>query len=222
MLMLCVPPSDALASPRRSAIHGRWQHPLIYMTVMGLVAGAAISSFGSIGGSLWGLGAAVTAVLCSASKYVFCHKAFSDFKGELGALALLFWVDLLMVPVYLLWTLANGELFVFFAPDNFNPLTIAPLTGVAAMGGVRALTQYVVLLVVSATSMATANVFTQILNIIISIPLQLTFVSPLLGLGISIVCTFAPLYAFLKASKTALPWIDEHFPFISRWAQLPF
>ena len=201
-------------------MRGRWQHPLIYLCVAGLVTGAAMASFGSVDLiSLWGVCAAVVAVICSASKYCFCHRAFSDFKGELGALGLLFWVNLLMIPVYLLWTTANGELGLFFSAERFRLATAVPLTGVAALGGVRALTQYVVLLVVSATSMSTANIFTQILNIVIAIPLQQTLVTPLLGTGVSLVCGCAPLYAFLKSSKTALPWIDEHFPYIRRWAQ---
>ena len=201
-----------------SVLHRKWQHVLIYCSVCGLVVGAVMASIGSVARlSIFGLCSAVVAVLCSSSKYVFCHKAFRDFKGELGALALLFWVDLLMIPVYILWTALNGSLFTFFSPQNLNALTIVPLTGTAALGGVRALTQYFVLLVVSATSMSTANIFTQILNIVLSIPLQGTPITPFLGTGIGLVCTFSVLYTFFKSSTTALPWIDERLPFLRRW-----
>ena len=43
-----------------------------------------------------------------------------------------------------------------------NPEEWGSFTGTAMLGGVRALTQYVVLIFVSATSMSTANTFTQV------------------------------------------------------------
>ena len=84
------------------------------------------------------------------------------------------------------------------------------MTGTAGLGGIRALTQYVVLLFVTATSMSTANIFTQILNIVISIPIQHTVVTAPLGAGIGLVVVFSALYTFLKNSKAALPWVDAH------------
>ena len=84
------------------------------------------------------------------------------------------------------------------------------LAGTAALGGVRALTQYVVLVFVSATSMSTANIFTQILNICFSLVLQSDEIDVTAALiaGIITVVTFSSMYAFIKAYKPLLPWLD--------------
>jgi len=195
-----------------SFVHGRWQHTLVYIAVMGLVVGAALASLGSVERmSVFGICAACAAVLCSASKYVFTHKAFGAFKGDMGALALLFWVDLFMVPIYLVWTVANGELIDMFSVAFTDVATANAFTFTAALGGVRALTQYVVLVFVTATSMSTANIFTQILNILISIPLQGTTVTPYLGAGIALVITCSASYTYLKTNKNALSNFDERW-----------
>lgn len=192
-----------------SAVHGKFQPIVIYLVVLGLVAGAVLASLGSVEKlSLWGICAAVVAVLCSSSKYVFTHKAFSAFKGELGALALLFWVDLFMVPIYLVWTIGNGELVDMFSVAFTDTTTTIAFTFTAALGGVRALTQYVVLVFVTATSMSTANIFTQILNILISIPIQGTLVTPYLGAGIFLVMSCSATYTLFKTNKTALSYCD--------------
>jgi hypothetical protein len=193
-----------------TALYQRWQHALVYFAVIGLVSGAALASLGSDAtGNPGGVIAAVVAVLCSASKYVFTHKAFRTFKGEMGALALLFWVDLFMMPIYIVWVTANGELTGYFAEVR-SASDFWQMTGTAALGGVRALTQYVVLIFVSATSMSTANIFTQILNIIISIPLQNTPVSAELGAGIALVVFFSGFYALTKSNRQVLAAFDEH------------
>lgn len=185
-----------------TAVHGQWQRWQIYAAVFGLVAGATLASVGSFDRiSAWGVAAACLAVLSSASKYVFTHRAFHAFKGELGALALLFWVDLLMAPIYLVWTLGNGELVQMFRVAFASTRVTLAFTFTGALGGVRALTQYVVLMFVSATSMSTANIFTQVLNIAISIPLQRTPLTPYLGAGILLVIGSSAAYTLLKAHK---------------------
>jgi len=193
-----------------SLLYRRLQHLLVYGAVSMVVVGAVFVSLGSVSKmSTYGVVAAVVAVLSSSSKYIFTHNAFKKFKGELGALALLFWVDLLMVPIYLVWTLATGELQDFFKATTDSASVFWQMTGTAALGGVRALTQYVVLAFVSATSMSTANVFTQILNIVISIPLQHTEITDYLVAGIVIVIVFSGLYTAIKAHKPFLPWFDQ-------------
>lgn len=127
----------------------------------------------------------------------------------MGALALLFWVDLFMIPIYLVWTLANGELVEMFTVAFSTTSVTVSFTFTAALGGVRALTQYVVLVFVTATSMSTANIFTQILNILISIPLQGTTVTPALLAGIILVICCSASYAYLKMNKAVLKGIDE-------------
>lgn len=193
-----------------SVLHRRMQHVVVYATVTTLVVGAVLASFGSVARfSHYGVAAACLAVLSSASKYVFTHKAFQAFKGDIGPLALLFWVDLFMIPIYLVATLISGEL-IELSEQCLGSLTVfLNTTGIASLGGLRALTQFVVLTFVSATSMSTANIFTQVLNIIISIPLQGTPVTPLLVTGISTTITFSAFYAFIKAYRPFLTQVDE-------------
>merc|ERR1719424_1190670 len=94
-----------------SLLYRKFQHAIIYVAVLGVVLGAVLTSVSDIDKlSFAGVSAAVGAVLCSASKYVFAHAAFRKYKGVMGPLALLFWVDILMVPIYIVWVLANGEL----------------------------------------------------------------------------------------------------------------
>ena len=83
--------------------------------------------------------------------------------------------------------------------------------GTAALGGVRALTQYVVLVFVSATSMSTANIFTQILNIGFSLVLQsdeITVTAALIT-GIITVILASGMYAFIKSYKPFLQSVDD-------------
>merc|ERR1711998_371651 len=95
-----------------------------------LVVGAVLASLGSVSRlSVFGVVAACLAVLSSASKYVFTHGALKKFKGELGSLALLFWVDLFMTPIFLVWTLANGELSDLFTVAFADVTTFWQMTG---------------------------------------------------------------------------------------------
>ena len=96
---------------------------------------------------------------------------------------------------------------------------MASVAGTAALGGVRALTQFVVLLFVTATSMSTANVFTQILNITIALlftQADKTVVSASLITGISLVMIFSTVYAFMKANKNVLKTVDEVLPWCAK------
>jgi len=195
-----------------TALYQKFQHFLIYGAVTMVVVGSVLTSIAPrLRSTTFGVIAAVVAVLCSASKYVFTHSAFKKFKGDLGALQLLFWVDLFMIPIYLIWTMSNGELFDLFNVAFAEASTFWQMTGTAALGGVRALTQYIVLAFVSATSMSTANIFTQTLNIVISIPIQDTEVTPMLISGISVVIIFSSFYTYMKTVRSFLPWFDETF-----------
>ena len=82
------------------------------------------------------------------------------------------------------------------------------MTFTAALGGLRALTGFFVLSFVTATSMVTAGILSQILNILVSIPLQHLVVGPALAAGCTIVIAFVSFYAFIKAYKPFLPAVD--------------
>lgn len=194
-----------------TALYQKYQHALIYFAVVMLVVGAVLASVGSVSRMhVGGLIAAVIAALCSASKIVFTHSAFKKFKGQLGALPLLFWVDLFMLPIMLVWSLSNGELQELISVGFASASVFWSMTGTAALGGVRALTQYVVLALVSATSMSTANIFTLALNEVVSIinPHQHVEINAALIAGICVIISATAFYAFMKSHRPFLPWFD--------------
>ncbi len=186
-----------------SMLHGKFQHPIIYGTVTGLVVGAVFVSISDVEKlNFTGVLFACAAVLCSASKYSFTHAAFKQYKDKLGALSLLFWVDLLMIPIFVPWVLANGEL-VALLQSGMSISDWWQFTGTAALGGVRALTQFFVLSYTTATTMSIANTFALVLNIIISMMWQDVDITAFLVAGIALVIGCAAFYAYLKSSKDA-------------------
>ena len=109
--------NPALTVLIESVYQRRLQHWVIYVVLLLLVTGAVLATKFSAATEVtgWGVLTACIAVSCSASKYVFAHGIMKKYKGALGSLALLFWLDVLMVPIYLVWTSANGELVAFFS-----------------------------------------------------------------------------------------------------------
>jgi len=182
---------------------GKTVHWAIMVAVSFVVVGAVLTTvFQLEPPPVWGLIAAILGVLSSASKYVFTHATFKQYKGQLGALALLFWLDILMVPILLVWVLCTGELVDIFKVGMSFP-TFMQFTGTAALGGVRALTQFFMLILTSATSLAISNIFTQDLNIIISMIWQAAGVTAPLITGIAIVMLSVSSYVWLKNDKNA-------------------
>lgn len=190
-----------------SLLHRKCQHPIVYGAIAGLVLGAALSVFSDIDKiSMQGVLSACLAVLCSSSKTAFTHNAFKKYKSVLGPLALLFWVDLLMLPIFTPWVLINRELFDLL-DSGMDAAAWWQFTGTAALGGVRALTQMAVLSRVSGTSTSVANVFTMAINITLSFFLNLSGhqpeITPLLITGVSLVVIFSAVYTYLKVDKYA-------------------
>lgn len=113
-------------------LYCKLQHWLTYSVVAVVVVGTVLTSLGQVEIDLVGLIFELLAVCSSAAKYAFTHKAFRDFKGQLGALALLFWIDLLMIPVFTVWTLSTGELQLFFADVLHSSTDWWQMTGARA------------------------------------------------------------------------------------------
>ena len=65
------------------------------------------------------------------------------------------------------------------------------------------------LVFVTATSMSTANIFVQVFNILISIPIQHTTVTGQLVAGICLTILFSFVYAYIKANRAFLPAFDK-------------
>jgi hypothetical protein len=141
--------------------NNKWQHPLIYLVVSVVVVGTILTVMGQMEPpSTWGLVAAVLAVLSSASKSVFTHAAFMQYKKQLPSMAMLFWLDVFMAPIFIVWSLSNGELQALLTSGmDFTAWMQFTLT--AALGGVRALAGFFLLILTSPTSNAIGNVITQ-------------------------------------------------------------
>merc|ERR1719231_1348276 len=115
---------------------------------------------------------------------------------------MLFWIDALMIPIFIVWTLANGELMLLFPAMFSSEAVFWSMTGTAALGGVRALSQYAVLMFVSAASMSTSNVFAQVLNILVSLTYTQSGETTLTAgtiAGVALVIVFSGVYAVLKS-----------------------
>jgi drug/metabolite transporter (DMT)-like permease len=196
-----------------SVLYKKFQHWLVYIVVTLVAVGAVFVSLGTGTVTVIGIAAAVIAVLCSASKYVFAHKGFKESQGKLGAMAMLFWVDLFLIPIFLVWlgiaALAGNNELVEMIEVMGDWKVFVQMTLTAGLGGVRALSQYFVLVFMTATSMSVANIFTQIFNILISIPIQHTAVTAYSIVGIVLVCIASPTYMYFKIDKEALPAVDK-------------
>ena len=116
-----------------------------------------------------------------------------------------------MIPFYLIPAIINGELVALTEHALSDGGFFGVMTFIAALGGVRALTQFVVLLFVSATSMSTANQSAQAINILISLPIQHTPITPALVIGFCTVIAFSSFYAVCKMKASVLGWFDDQF-----------
>ena len=116
-------------------------HAVVYATVCLLVVGAVLVSLGSpiTRHGLFGIVCACMGVLCSASKAVFTHDTFKKYKKVLSPMALLFWIDVCMLPIYIAWTLANGEVCATRQSDALasfpTPHSLCPATCSRALAG---------------------------------------------------------------------------------------
>jgi len=184
--------------------NNKWQHPLIYMVVSVVVVGTVLTVMGQMEPpSTWGLVAAVLAVLSSASKSVFTHAAFMQYKKQLPSMAMLFWLDVLMAPIFIVWSLSNGELQALLT-SGMDLTAWMQFTLTAALGGVRALAGFFLLILTSPTSNAIGNVITQQINIILAATVTAnTGFNPMLTTGLALTMVFAAIYVWLKNDKAA-------------------
>ena len=234
-------------------LYRKYAHIVTYVTVVLIIIGAILAAQAPShrdGNATLGLASACIAVLCSASKAVFTHSAFKKFKSQMGAMPLLFWVDIFMLPFYIVATLilqseGRPELVTFFGTrthsrihahntqthhqhhlraHTHNALSLSflaravecfqsaglfwAMTFTAALGGARALAGFFVLSFVTATSTSTANILAQILNILVSIPLQHLVMPASMVVGVTTVIASVAFYAFIKAYKPFLPEVD--------------
>jgi drug/metabolite transporter (DMT)-like permease len=185
-----------------SIVKKKSQHPLIYMTISLLVAGAIFTNLGSQASETNPLGIMMMmiAVLASSTKNVFIKKTLDETKKHYSSLAFLFWLDCFILLVLVPWSVINGEASILL----FQPRPLGEwvqLTATAAFGGVRALSQFMVLAYASATTLPTASLTTQTLTILLSIPIFHTQLTVYMVIGVSITLSASALYTYFKISK---------------------
>merc|ERR1719454_1060362 len=103
-----------------------------------------------------------------------------------------------MIPIYIPWVSANGEFAALFIAETHSGSEWIQMIFTSGVGGIRALTQFIVLSYVTATSMSAVNIFTQILNILVSLPIQHTPLTQNLAIGISFTLVASSSYYVLK------------------------
>jgi len=189
-----------------SIVKKKAQHPLIYVTISLLVAGAIFTNLGSSATETNPVGIAMmmVAVLASSTKNVFIKKTLDATKKHYSSLAFLFWLDNFILLILVPWSIINGEASILLF--QARPLgEWVQLVATAAFGGVRALSQFMVLAYASATTLSTASLTTQTLTILLSIPIFHTALTTYMVIGISITLSASALYTYFKISKVLEP-----------------
>ncbi len=203
-----------------SILWRRLQHPAVYLTIIVLCAGAAVTELGSsdYDASLYGVLMMSTAVLAGALKYVLARQMIREYQDELGPLAFCFWVEVIVGILLTPWAVLSGEMGLLFWPDamqdvgsgvqtaaDYSTLDWALLWFTAAYGGVRLFLQIFLLQFTSATTLALSNVTIQAFTIILGIRLFHTEVTPTLVIGVAITLLASAAYTYIKVCGSCDP-----------------
>lgn len=200
-----------------SVYERRLQHPAIYGVIVALCAGAVIAELGAFSGpesarDLSGEVMMLMAVFAAACKYVFAKATVETYRDELGALAFLFWVEVIILVILLPWAIANGEIARLLAYADSVAIWL-PLCGCSALGGVRFFAELLILRTASATSLSTANLATHATVMFLSIPLFGTTVTSFLIIGCTLTLSASAVYTYLKLSGMLVR--KEQMPLLS-------
>ena len=147
----------------------RKTHPrLAYAALVPITLGPALAGLGprsdaTLGGVLSMMGA----VLCSALKNISLHSSIKAMRASVGVWGVTLWLELLMLPLLLGWSVGAGELWEGDAPMALTSVdaaggrdysTLLVVSAVALLGGVRAHATNLLLRHCSAATLAVANV----------------------------------------------------------------
>ena len=142
--------------------------------------------------------------LTSATLQTRAHRRtpnLSQARKDLGAFAVLFWIDAVILLILIPWGLANGELVALVRSPK-NPYQWAQLVGTAVLGGARFFSQLLVLKFHPASSLAVANLGMQALNMYLAIWLFGTpALTPHVVGGSVLALAMAALYSYFKWSR---------------------
>ena len=190
----------------------RVNHPLIYTTVALVTVGTLLVATGDYSSDPQDFIAVTVAMLATSVKYIFYPKLMTEHKEPTHPLGLLLWIDVGMAPIAAIWAGAAGEFPSFFESVFGSWKLFGQVTGVSMLSGLKALSQVVVLKLVSATSFAVASEFSDTINIVLSITATqahwLTLTSTVVS-GIVMVIVFSGVYAYLQMDERALPAVDR-------------
>jgi len=196
-----------------SIVRKKLSHPMIYLIILFLCTGPIVAQVGAPADDISVLGIIVQlmGVTCSACKYVFAHAVMQTCKKDLGTFSFLFWIDTMILFILVPWALIHqvdygdgqrGPELVALLKDPENALDWFNLLFTAILGGVRFFSQLLVLRVTTATSLSTANLAFQAINIYLSLAI---FGKPTLTAGLVcgslITLGSAGVYTYFKMSK---------------------
>ena len=89
--------------------------------------------------NVFGLICQMIAIFAAAAKAVTTHNLIKGCKKEMNQVTFLFWLDVLMMPILLVWTAINQELWEAFSWAGWgDPSGVAFILVTACAGGVRA------------------------------------------------------------------------------------
>lgn len=193
-----------------------------YASLLLIVIGAELARSGSCAAdaNVYGITFMALALVASAVKYVIMKDTVRSFKAALSPLGLLFWMEAGIGAILLPWALLNGELrmLITTTPADKWPMLLAS----ALLGGLRTLSQIVVLGHVSATTVSvTSSLAIPAITVILSFPLFGTTPTPRLVVGFVLSMVGTACYSIAKPQSqrmTATPLRVNSAPWKSTMA----
>jgi hypothetical protein len=144
--------------------------------------------------------AMAVAIFAAACKYVFAKETIHACRQELGAISLLFWIEVFITAILLPWAYLNGELATLLTAQR-SGFEWCMLCSAAALGGFRFFCELLVLHYWSATSLSAANLTAHAVIIIVAISAFGTGSSPLQTAGLLLTMAASAAYALIKARR---------------------
>ena len=189
-------------------IQRKCHHPVIFLLIGLLCLGSVLVKFGSsdYDATAYGIVMMTLAVISGAFKYVIAHEVIRRFREQLGVLAFTFWVEVLVAIMLTPWALLNGEaqrLIFGDAVSSARDWALLWFTG--AYGGVRIISQFMLLVHTSATTLALSNVAIQAFTTILGIFLFGTPLTAPLAAGVAVTLLATAGYTYVKVSKVLEP-----------------
>lgn len=179
-----------------------------YLAISTLCFGAILGHIGSLDAVSWqsasqqrsffaGELCMLLAVLAAAVKYVFAKALLTSYRREVGAAALLVWIEILISAILLPWSLQSHQLQAM-ARAGYSAAQWRALVAAGALGGFRFFCELLVLRYWSATTLSAANLSAHSLIIVVSIPIFGTAVTPFLMAGTLVTLAASAFYGYLR------------------------